>query len=131
MAILTSLHGRRLGLDHDGNLQITNGTILPDNGTATAAAGAATLNKPAGVITSEALTTAGGADYTLTLTNSDIAAGDMVFASVDNGTNTTDSLSVRRITPSAGQVVILIRNTHATLALNGTIKISYFVVKVA
>lgn len=103
--------------------------IKADSGTATATAGAATLNKMAGVITTESLTTAAGADYTLTLTNSAIAAADMVFASVNNGTNTTVGIAVNRVTPGAGQVVILIRNTHATATLNGTLKISFLVVK--
>lgn len=42
--------------------------------TATATAGAATLNKAAGKVTTEALTTAAGANYTLTITNSTVAA---------------------------------------------------------
>ena len=101
-----------------------------DNGTAAATAGAATLNQSAGVITSEALTTVFGTDYVLTLTNSQIAAADIVFASVNNGTNTTEGLAVNRVTPAAGSVAIRIRNTNAAAALNGTIKISFQVVKV-
>ena len=101
-----------------------------DNGTAAATAGAATLNQSAGVVTSEALVTAFGADYVLTLTNSQIAAADLVFASVNNGTNTTEGLAVNRVTPAAGSVAIRIRNTNAATALNGTIKISFQVVKV-
>lgn len=127
--ILTSIHSRRVGIDKDDNLVLPKGSLSPLNGTATAAAGAATLNASAGVVTSEALTTAAGADYALTLSSDKIAAGDMVFASVDNGTNTTEGISVHRISPSAGQVIIRVRNTHATVALNGTIKISFFVIK--
>ena len=113
-----------------GVIQVpTGGSINADSGTASATAGAATLAKMAGKITSEALTTAAGADYTLTLTNSTIAAADMVFVSVDNGTNTTAGLAVGRVTPGAGSVVILIRNTHASAALNGTIVISFMVLK--
>lgn len=115
---------------------------IPDNGasgwfavggagTATATAGAATLSQLSGKITSEALTTAAGADYTLTITNTLCAAGDLVFASVDNGTNTTAGISVQRVTPGAGTIVILVRNTHASAALNGTIKVSFMVVKTA
>lgn len=104
-------------------------TLDADSSTATATAGAATLSKMAGVVTSEALTTAAGADYTLTLTNTVVAAGDIVLASVDNGTNTTVGLAVNRVTAGAGSATILIRNTHASAALNGTIKISFLVVK--
>lgn len=104
----------------DGDLQMSTGTK-----TATAVAGAATLNKNGGVVTSEALTTVAGADYTLTLTNSQIAAGDQVFASVQNGTNSAGEPVVGAVTPGAGQVVIKVRNAHATDAFNGTLKVSF------
>ncbi len=97
--------------------------------TASATAGAATLNKMAGVITSESLTTAAGADYTLTLTNSDIAAADQVFASVQLGSATTGMPTVTTVSPAAGSVVVVVQNIHATAALNGTIKISFSVFK--
>jgi len=102
-----------------------------DTGTKTAAAtaGAATLNKNAGVITSEALTTAAGAQYTLTLTNSQVAAADQVMVSVQLGTATTGTPNVCTVTPAAGSVVIVIQNIHATVALNGTIKIAFVVLK--
>jgi hypothetical protein len=97
--------------------------------TATATAGAATLNKGAGVITSEALTTAAGATYTLTLTNSAIAAADQVYVEVGNGTNTTVGPSKAGVKVNAGSVVIDIRNSHASAALTGTLKISFLVIK--
>lgn len=103
-------------------------SIDPDSGTATAVAGAATLGSTAGRVTSEALTTAAGADYVLTLTNAAIGLNDSVFVSVANGTNTTEGLAVNRVQVSAGSVIIRIRNTHATVALNGTIIISYMLV---
>ena len=110
---------------------VTASALHVDTGTKTAAAttGAATLNKMAGVITSEALTTAAGADYTLTLTDSDIAATDQVMASVQLGSATTGTPAVATVTPGAGSVVIVIQNIHATAALNGTIKISFVVLK--
>jgi len=97
-------------------------------GVATAVAGAATLSQLSGTITSEALTTAAAAQYTLTLTNTKIAATSRVFASVDNGTNTQGVPVVTRVTPGAGSVVILVQNNHASQALNGTLKISFFVI---
>ena len=97
--------------------------------TATATAGAATLAKMAGVITSEALTTIAGATYTLTLTNTDVAAADQVFASVQLGTATTGMPTVTTVTPAAGSVVIIVQNIHASAALNGAIKISFLVAK--
>ena len=96
-------------------------------GTVTAAAGAATLAAYNGTVTSEALTTAAAADYVLTLTNSRVLVGSRVFASCDNGTNTTEGMAINRVTPAAGSVVIRVRNTHAATAWNGTIKINFYV----
>lgn len=106
------------------SLQLDTGTK-----TATATAGAATLNKMSGKITSEALTTAGLADYTLTLTNSDIAAADIVLVSVGSGTNTQGDIVCGAVKAAAGSVTIVVRNSHATQALNGTIVISFAVLK--
>ena len=127
--ILSSIKGRRLGLDASDNLVIGAGTVSVPSGTASATAGAATLAKLSGKITSEALTTAAAAAYTLTLTNTEIAATDLVFASVGYGTSTTGTPVVTRVTPAAGSVVIVVHNVHASAALNGTIVVSFFVVK--
>lgn len=97
--------------------------------TASATAGAATLAKAAGVITSEGLTTAAGDTYTLTLTNSTIAAADQVFASVSLGTATTGMPVVTTVTPGVDSVVIIVQNVHASAALDGTIKIAFMVLK--
>lgn len=109
----------------------TVGSVTVDTGTktATASGGAATLNKNAGVITSEALTTAGLADYTLTLTDSAIAAADQVMVTVANGTNTQGTVALGTVKPAAGSVVIVVHNLHATQALNGTITIAFVVFK--
>jgi len=109
----------------------TTGSVKLDTGTktATATAGAATLNKSAGVITSEALVTAAAAVYTLTITNSTIAAADQVFASVAYGTATTGEPAIERVTPGAGSVVIRVKNVASAAALNGTIKVSFMVLK--
>lgn len=98
--------------------------------TATASSGAATLNSHSGVITSESLTTAAAATYTLTLTNSAVAAADVVLASTANGTNTTVGTYVVSVTPAAGSVVIVLKNGHAATALNGTIVVAFAVIKV-
>ncbi len=95
--------------------------------TATAVSGAATLNKSAGVITTEALSTAAAGTYTLTLTDSRIGAADQVYASVAYGTSTTGSPVITRITPASGSVVIIVQNIHASAALNGTLKIAFHV----
>lgn len=97
--------------------------------TATAVAGAVTLAKQSGVITSESLVTAAGATYTLTITNTGIAAADMVFASVWLGTATTGTPTIATVKPLAGSVVIVVQNIHASAALNGTLKIAFMNLK--
>jgi hypothetical protein len=98
--------------------------------TGTATAGAITLNTAAGKVTTESLTTAQNANYTLTLTNSSIAAADLVFASVANGTNTQGTPVLLRVTPAAGSATIVVRNAHdSAQAFNGTLVISFLVVK--
>lgn len=101
--------------------------IKVDSGTktATAVAGAATLNKASGQITTESLTTAAAADYTLTVTDSAIAATDLVMASFQLGTNTTGTPVIRSVTPAAGSLVIKVYNAHASAAFNGTLVISF------
>ena len=96
------------------------------SGTATATAGAATLANRFGKVTSETLTTAQNAIYTLTITNTEIRATDIVLASVANGTNTQGSPTVTRVQPANGSLVILVANLHASAqALNGTIVVSF------
>lgn len=104
------------------SLKIDTGTK-----TATATAGAATLSKTAGVITSEALTTAAGATYTLTLTNTKIAATSQVFASVNLGAGTGGTPAIASVTPAAGSVVIVVQNIHASAAFNAAIKIAFMI----
>lgn len=105
-------------------LQLDTGTK-----TATATAGAATLNKASGKVTTEALTTAAGTTYTLTVTNSTVTAADLVFASVANGTNSAGVPSISRVTPGAGSVAITVRNSDAAATFNGTLVVSFISVK--
>lgn len=143
VSVLSSGTNEALTIDAKGSGSVTiNGTAtgeviigsqlqLADNGTATATSGAATLNKIAGVVTSESLTTAAGATYTLTVTDSAIAATDIVFASVALGTATTGMPAVTTVTPAAGSLVIIVQNIAASAALNGTIKIAFAAIKTA
>lgn len=109
-----------------------NSLAIDDNGnggkTATAVAGAVTLNKNAGVITTEALTTAAAGIYALTITNSTIVATDSVFASVSLASSTTGAPSITGIKNSAGSVVIYIQNSGSA-AFNGTLRVAFFVLK--
>jgi hypothetical protein len=91
---------------------------------------AATSNTFSGSITTEALTTAAGAVYTFTLTNSLIAAapGAGVFSNIifdiRSGTNTVGGMVPTSSTAGAGSTVLTFTNT-GTAALNGTMVIAW------
>ena len=108
----------------------TAGSVKLDTGTktATASAGAATLNKSSGIITTEALTTAAGSDYTLTLTNSTIAAGDLALVSVDSNSSAGLPLAYSAKT-TANTLTVIVRNIHATAAFNAALKIGFAIFK--
>ena len=119
-----------LGGGYALRVQGSTGCILfGAGGTATATAGAATLNAQHGTITSESLTTAAGSDYTLTLTNSFVSTSSRIMVSLDDGTNSTAPIYVRKVTPGSGSATIVVRNGHTSSALNGTIKLSFWLVK--
>jgi hypothetical protein len=107
----------------------TNFDILgiSKSGTVTGAAGAATLNTSSGTITTESLTTAAGATFTLTLTNSYIAAADIVLVTVSS--TGTGSPAVTEVTPAAGTCVVLIQNVHASAAFNAVLIVKFVVIK--
>lgn len=122
----------RVQADNANNqLAVTNnGTTIgsfPTSQTATATAGAATLNALGGVVTSESLSTAAGGTYTLTLTDSFIAATSRVFVSIGKGTDTTGVPTIATVTPGSGSVAIVVQNIHASAALNGTITFMFWV----
>jgi len=101
------------------------GIVRLDGATApnavSATGGAATSNSQVSVVTSEALTTAADAAYTLTLTNTKIASTSGIQVSLSWGTNSQGRPVVEKITPGSGSVVIVVRNYAAATALNGTL----------
>lgn len=95
---------------------------------ATATSGAATGNAHIVKVTSENLSTAAGGTYTLTLTNSLVTPESLVFANAYLGTSTQGTPQVVGANPGSGQVVVSVKNIHATQAFNGNIKIDVLVV---
>lgn len=116
------------------NVMVKNGTntmqpssmIILDKGTATTTGGAATINKEAGVLTTEALTTAAGSSYVITLTDSKIASTSIILVSPMGGTNTVKNFNIDAV-PGSGSATITVYNTDPSAALNGTIKIGFVV----
>lgn len=113
-------------LQQDDQVSLGKGTK-----TASATAGAATLNQPSGVITSEALTTAaaGAATYTLTITNSQVIATDIIQVTLGFGTNTAGTPVLVSAVAAAGSIVCKVMNAHPTNALNGTLTFAFVVWK--
>lgn len=104
---------------------------LVGSDTATASSGAATLNRYAGRITSESLTTAAAGEYTLTLTNDRIEATDIILWTVGYGSSTTGTPGQGGCTVSAGQAVFTVTNLHASAAFNGTLVVGFNIYKTA
>jgi hypothetical protein len=99
---------------------------------AVAAAGAVTAHGELLEITTEALSTAAAALYTLTITNGRVLnVSDFVdVPAIRNGTNSQGAPNVVSITNTVGQTVIVVRNDHASLALNGTLIIQVRVMNI-
>lgn len=103
----------------------TVGNILKANGTE--AANVVTASGKAGVITTSALTTAGGASYAITWTNTQIAAASSIQLTLMGGTNTVKNITLQA-TAGAGTSTLTIYNNTAATALDGTLLIGYVVV---
>ncbi len=93
----------------------------------TEAANAVTASGTAGVITTSALTTAGGASYAITWTNTFLTASSIIQLNIMGGTNTTNAVMLKS-TAGAGVSTLTIYNLTAATALNGTILIGYTVI---
>jgi hypothetical protein len=93
----------------------------------TAVAGAAQINTDAGIVTTQALTTAAAATATFTVGCQAATASSLVLVSLQNGTNTTGVPVIQSVTPGNGVVTIVVLNAAAAAALNGTLKLSLIV----
>ena len=109
------------------NIMAAGSQIITDKATGVTTAGAITMNKMSGVLTTPALTTASGAAYSITLTNSEIATTSVLLCQVQGGTNTTAGITIIA-TPGAGSATILLENSGvAAAALSGTVILSFLV----
>jgi len=87
------------------------------------------LNKLSGQITTVSLDQLAGVDFSFTLTNSTIAAGDVVVASVKSYAGTADGIPVVSVSATdAGSCVLNVRNT-GDVALDAVAVINFAVIK--
>lgn len=108
------------------NTMSGSGQIILVKANGTEAANAVTASGNAGVITTSSLTTAGGASYAITWTNTLITATSVIGLTIQGGTNTTQNINFK-VVPGAGSATLTIYNLTAATALNGTILIGYSV----
>lgn len=104
---------------------ISTGTCTDSSGD-----GIITMNDLAGKITTVADGAAADATYTITVTNSEVAAADMAFVSVTLSSGTAANFAVKDVLCGAGTLTIVIQNSHNTAAWsNAVFVVSFFVVK--
>lgn len=108
------------------NTMAAGGSIVLLKANGVEAANAVTANGQCGVITTSALTTAGGASYAITWTNSSIATTSVIGLTIMGGTNTTEAITLKATAGSSTSTLTIYNNTAST-ALNGTILIGYTV----
>lgn len=93
----------------------------------TTAATGVTVNTLVGQITTVALTTAAAAEERFTVTNSSVAAADVIALSTTYAGAGTPMLSV--VAVAAGSFDVVVTNVHASAALNALMVINFAVIK--
>lgn len=88
-----------------------------------------TLNKLAGAITTVSQTLAAGAEGTFTVTNSEVAATDVVVACLKSTSSAGGPFLVGVTAVAAGSFDITVTNTSDATAGNNTLVISFVVLK--
>ena len=109
------------------NTMSGSGQIVLVKANGTEAGNAVTASGNAGVITTSALTTAGGATYVITWTNTLITATSVVGLTIQGGTNSATNNITFKCVVGAGSATLTIYNNTAATALNGTLLIGYSV----
>ena len=100
--------------------------IRRQGGTGTAVGTAATLNQPAGAITTAALSTPAGGTHQLTVTNSYVNTTSMVRCAIGVGTNTGGIPVLGTVTATGTTFIVKIHNAGTT-AFDGTLVVSFLI----
>jgi len=88
-----------------------------------------TLDKLCGTITTDATSLAAGGDATFVVTNSKVAASDVVVACVKSGGTTPGSTIAVVSAVAAGSFSITVTNLHASTADTAALVINFVVLK--
>lgn len=114
----------------DGNTMVVDGVHYRNGGTVTQATSittGVTLNGLSGRVTTVASTLAAGAEATFTVTNSSVAATDVVSVSTTYAGAGTVQVFCSKV--AAGSFDITITNHHAANALDAAVVINFVVIK--
>ena len=123
--------GGTIAVESGGKITVAAGGLVEyASGTVTLVSDAGTLSKLSGVITTEASTLAAGSAVTYTITNTLVAATDIILLTRLGGTS-DEGTEIMLATPGAGSFTILVENRHASAAFDGTFIIGFLVVQVA
>jgi hypothetical protein len=114
-------------LNNAVNTMIGSGQIILVKANGTEAANAVTASGNAGVITTSSLTTAGGATYAITWTNTKITVTSVIGLTIQGGSNNATNNITFTCVPGSGTATLTIFNNTAATALNGTLLIGYSV----
>lgn len=109
------------------NIFSGSGQITLAKVSAAESANAVTASGNAGFITTSSLTTAGGANYAITWTNTKITSTSVIHLSIQGGSNNATQNITFTCVPGSGTATLTIFNNTAATALNGTIIIGYTV----
>ena len=103
--------------------------ISPNFETSTASSGAVTTKHQTGLITSESLSTAQNATYTLTITDPRIGSTSGILIQPMLGSTTSGSPILQSVTCSAGSAVVVVQNIGP--AISGTLVFPFWILNPA
>jgi hypothetical protein len=86
-----------------------------------------TINQPTGIYVGSIVTLGASDISVLTITNSLVTSTSRVFASLTNATNTAGRPMIQAVNPTPGMISVSIYNGHPSVAVNGTLSVSFVV----
>jgi hypothetical protein len=111
-----------------GSLNLNTITIDKLNVTqATNITTAVNITAQAGIITTQSATTAADSATQFTVNHPDVTANSVILANLMNYAGSAGLPSLYIDNTTTGSFVVTIQNHHASSALNGAVKISYFI----
>jgi hypothetical protein len=111
---------------NSANVMAAGGSITLLKATGTEASNAVTVDANAGVITTSSLTVTAGSTYSITWTNTSIAATSVVLLQWQGGTNTNANFTMSCV-PGASTATLVIHNNASATSISGTIIIGFSV----